>query len=177
MTVFVIAYKMAAEVQDGCGHGIFKNEYYKKFTPIGLRISILQISVTETISHDDSCQPTQIILGLTLCCCCWIMISIFSLILCCLSWVQSENIMLADKHKIEKDQNGQLRNQVAQLLQVEQEQKLQIQERDSTIQNLKVGADWCCYLSGFSHSHTLIKFSLLQKCFYFLLYNLEVHLT
>ncbi|KMT09267.1 hypothetical protein BVRB_6g133670 [Beta vulgaris subsp. vulgaris] len=51
--------------------------------------------------------------------------------------LKSENIMLADKHKIEKDQNGQLRNQVAQLLQVEQEQKLQIQERDSTIQNLK----------------------------------------
>ncbi|KNA06256.1 hypothetical protein SOVF_182410 [Spinacia oleracea] len=53
------------------------------------------------------------------------------------SHLKSENIMLADKHKIEKDQNAQLRNQVAQLLQVEQEQKLQIQERDSTIQNLQ----------------------------------------
>lgn len=51
--------------------------------------------------------------------------------------LKSDNIMLADKHKIEKDQNAQLRNQIAQLLQVEQEQKLQIQERDSTIQNLQ----------------------------------------
>lgn len=51
--------------------------------------------------------------------------------------LKSENIMLADKHKIEKDQNAQLRNQIAQLLQVEQEQKIQLQERDSTIQNLQ----------------------------------------
>ena len=54
--------------------------------------------------------------------------------------VQSENIMLSEKYKIEKDQNAQLRNQVAQLLQVEQEQKFQIQERDATIQKLQVGA-------------------------------------
>lgn len=52
--------------------------------------------------------------------------------------MQSENYMLADKHKIEKEQNAQLRNQVAQLLQLEQEQKMQIQQRDSTIQTLQV---------------------------------------
>lgn len=51
--------------------------------------------------------------------------------------LKSENVLLADKHKIEKDQNAQLRNQVAQLLQVEQEQKMQIQLRDSTIENLQ----------------------------------------
>lgn len=47
--------------------------------------------------------------------------------------------MLADKHRIEKEQNSQLRNQVAQLLQLEQDQKMQIQQRDSTIQTLQVG--------------------------------------
>ena len=46
--------------------------------------------------------------------------------------------MLVDKHKIEKEQNAQLRNQVAQLHQLEQEQKLHIQEQDSTIQSLQV---------------------------------------
>ncbi|XP_050204784.1 kinesin-like protein KIN-14A isoform X2 [Mercurialis annua] len=51
--------------------------------------------------------------------------------------LKSENIMLADKHKIEKEQNTQLRNQVAQLLQMEQEQKIQMQQRDSTIQTLQ----------------------------------------
>ncbi|KAI3451233.1 hypothetical protein Pfo_007898 [Paulownia fortunei] len=51
--------------------------------------------------------------------------------------LKAENVMLADKHKIEKDQNAHLRNQVAQLLQVEQEQKLQIQQRDSTTQMLQ----------------------------------------
>lgn len=51
--------------------------------------------------------------------------------------LKSENFMLADKHKIEKEQNAQLRNQVAQLLQLEQEQKMQIQQRDSTIQTLQ----------------------------------------
>lgn len=51
--------------------------------------------------------------------------------------LKSENIMLAEKHKIEKDQNTQLRNQVAQLLQLEQDQKLQIQQRDSTVQTLQ----------------------------------------
>ncbi|KAL6972442.1 Kinesin-like protein KIN-14A [Sarracenia purpurea var. burkii] len=51
--------------------------------------------------------------------------------------LKSENINLAEKHRLEKDQNAQLRNQVAQLLQLEQEQKLQIQQRDSTIQTLQ----------------------------------------
>lgn len=52
---------------------------------------------------------------------------------------QSENIILVEKHKTEKDQNAQLRNQVAQLLKVEQDQKLQMQQRDSTIEILQVG--------------------------------------
>ncbi|KAM7523807.1 hypothetical protein LguiA_013709 [Lonicera macranthoides] len=51
--------------------------------------------------------------------------------------LKSENIMLAEKHKIENDQNAQLRNQVAQLLQSEQDQKLQIKLRDSTIETLQ----------------------------------------
>ncbi|KAL3721785.1 hypothetical protein ACJRO7_034169 [Eucalyptus globulus] len=51
--------------------------------------------------------------------------------------LKSENIMLADKHKIEKEQNAQLRNQLAQLAQLEQAQKLQIQQQDSTIQSLQ----------------------------------------
>lgn len=54
--------------------------------------------------------------------------------------------MIMDKFKIEKDQNTQLRNQVAQLLQLEQEQKLQIQQRDSTIQMLQVS---CFYTNDF----------------------------
>lgn len=53
--------------------------------------------------------------------------------------MQSENIMLADKQKIEREQNAQLRNQVAQLLQAEQDQKILIEQRDSTIQALQVG--------------------------------------
>ncbi|XP_050371326.1 kinesin-like protein KIN-14B [Argentina anserina] len=51
--------------------------------------------------------------------------------------LKSENIMLADKQKIEREQNAQLRNQVAQLLQEEQDQKIQIEQRDSTIQALQ----------------------------------------
>lgn len=51
--------------------------------------------------------------------------------------IKSENIVLTDKYKIEKDQNAQLRNQIAQLLQLEQEQKMQIQQRESTIQTLQ----------------------------------------
>ncbi|XP_026424368.1 kinesin-like protein KIN-14B isoform X1 [Papaver somniferum] len=46
----------------------------------------------------------------------------------------SENLMLSEKHKIEKDRNTQLRNQVAHILQLEQDQKIQIQKCDSTIQ-------------------------------------------
>ncbi|KAF5188757.1 Kinesin-like protein kin-14l [Thalictrum thalictroides] len=51
--------------------------------------------------------------------------------------LKSENLMLIDKNKVEKDQNAQLRNQVAHLLQLEQNQKKQIQEQDSTIQSLQ----------------------------------------
>ncbi|KAK7346054.1 hypothetical protein VNO80_20567 [Phaseolus coccineus] len=51
--------------------------------------------------------------------------------------LKSEHDLLSDKHNIEKEQNTQLRNQVAQLLQLEQDQKLQIQEQDSTIQSLQ----------------------------------------
>ncbi|KAJ7943722.1 Kinesin-like protein [Quillaja saponaria] len=51
--------------------------------------------------------------------------------------LKSEHIILAEKHKIEKEQNAQLRNQVAQLLQLEQDQKTQIQQRDTTIQTLQ----------------------------------------
>lgn len=54
--------------------------------------------------------------------------------------MQMENISLAEKLKTEKEQNAQLKNQVAQLLHLEQEQKLQIQQRDSTIQTLQVGS-------------------------------------
>lgn len=51
--------------------------------------------------------------------------------------LKSENILLADRLKIEKEQNTQLRNQVAHLLQLEQEQKMQIHEHDLTIQSLQ----------------------------------------
>jgi len=67
--------------------------------------------------------------------------------------MQSENIMLVDKHKIEKEQNAQLRNQVAQLLQLEQDQKLQIQQRDMTIQTLQVGIIYI-YIHTHTHTHT-----------------------
>lgn len=46
--------------------------------------------------------------------------------------------MLAEKHKIEKEQNIQLRDQISHLLKVEQEQRLKMQERDLTIQSLQV---------------------------------------
>ena len=46
--------------------------------------------------------------------------------------------MLAEKHKIEKEQNNQLRDQISQLLKVEQEQKLKMQEHNLTIQSLQV---------------------------------------
>ncbi|XP_043710873.1 kinesin-like protein KIN-14L [Telopea speciosissima] len=51
--------------------------------------------------------------------------------------LKSENIVLAEKHKIEKDQNAQLRNQVAHLLQLDQDKKMQIKQQDSTIQALQ----------------------------------------
>jgi hypothetical protein len=46
--------------------------------------------------------------------------------------------MLAEKEKFEKEQNLQLKNQVSQLLHIEQEQKTQIRDRDLTIQSLQV---------------------------------------
>jgi predicted nucleic acid-binding Zn-ribbon protein len=57
--------------------------------------------------------------------------------------LKSEHILLSDKYKIEKEESTQLRNQVAQLLQLEQDQKLQIQQQDSTIQSLQVGPLLC----------------------------------
>ncbi|GJN00324.1 hypothetical protein PR202_ga17748 [Eleusine coracana subsp. coracana] len=51
--------------------------------------------------------------------------------------LKSENLMLAEKHKIEKEQNNKLRDQITQLLKVEQEQKLKINERDLTIKSLQ----------------------------------------
>ncbi|KAK1313383.1 Geminivirus Rep-interacting motor protein [Acorus calamus] len=51
--------------------------------------------------------------------------------------LKSENIALVDKNKNEKEQNSQLRNHVAQLLQTEQDHKIQIHERDLAIQNLQ----------------------------------------
>jgi hypothetical protein len=55
--------------------------------------------------------------------------------------------MLADKHKIEKEQNNQLRDQISRLLEVEQEQKIKMRERDLTIQSLQVK---CYSISFFS---------------------------
>ncbi|KAL6554907.1 Kinesin-like protein KIN-14A [Orobanche gracilis] len=52
--------------------------------------------------------------------------------------LKAENIMLSDKHKAEEEQNMQLRHQIAQLLQLEKELKLQIEKRDSTIQLLQL---------------------------------------
>lgn len=51
--------------------------------------------------------------------------------------LKAENLMLAEKFKTEKDQNNDLRNQVAPLLQQVQDQKLQLQQRDSTIETLQ----------------------------------------
>lgn len=51
--------------------------------------------------------------------------------------LKSENLRLAEKNKIEKEQNNQLRDQISHLLKVEQEQKLKMQERDLTIQSLQ----------------------------------------
>ncbi|KAL9328564.1 hypothetical protein ACSQ67_003567 [Phaseolus vulgaris] len=56
--------------------------------------------------------------------------------------LKAEHILLTDTYKAEKEENSQLRNQVAHMLQLEQEQSLQIQQRDSTIQSLqtKIGS-------------------------------------
>ncbi|XP_043696955.1 kinesin-like protein KIN-14B [Telopea speciosissima] len=66
--------------------------------------------------------------------------------------LQSENIVLAEKHKIEKEQNAQLRNQVAHLLQLDQDQKMQIQQRDSTIQALQAKVKSLEQLNEVHHS-------------------------
>ncbi|XP_027359822.1 kinesin-like protein KIN-14B isoform X2 [Abrus precatorius] len=56
--------------------------------------------------------------------------------------LKSDHNLLADNYKTEKEQNAQLRNQVAQMLQLEQEHNLHIQQCDSTIQGLqtKIGS-------------------------------------
>ncbi|MED6174672.1 Kinesin-like protein KIN-14B [Stylosanthes scabra] len=51
--------------------------------------------------------------------------------------LKAEHIILEDNHNIEKEQSDQLRNQVAQLLQLKQEQNLKIQQQDSTIETLQ----------------------------------------
>lgn len=51
--------------------------------------------------------------------------------------IKSENIILSDNLKLEKDQSTQLRNQVASLLQLEHEKKIQIHNQNLTIQNLQ----------------------------------------
>lgn len=67
--------------------------------------------------------------------------------------LQSENKMLAEKEKVEKEQNLQLKNQVSRLLHIEQEQKTQIRDRDLTIQSLQVNKNSfyscsCSYMSS-----------------------------
>ncbi|QCD90703.1 kinesin family member C2/C3 [Vigna unguiculata] len=56
--------------------------------------------------------------------------------------LKAEHILLADTYKAEKEENSQLRNQVAHMLQLEQVQNIQIQQRDSTIKSLeaKIGS-------------------------------------
>lgn len=72
--------------------------------------------------------------------------------------------MLTEKHKIEKEQNVHLQNQVAQLLQVEQDQKLQIEQRDSSIQMLQVGPISCISFlySAFPASFSASNLSILE---------------
>ena len=49
--------------------------------------------------------------------------------------------MLAEKLKLEKDQNAQLRRQVAQLVQLEQDHESKMEQQNSKIETLQVG--WC----------------------------------
>ncbi|KAL9691607.1 hypothetical protein QQ045_012032 [Rhodiola kirilowii] len=51
--------------------------------------------------------------------------------------LKTENNLLEEKFKIEKDRSGQLRNQLAQLLQLEQDHKIQIQQQETTIKTLQ----------------------------------------
>lgn len=59
--------------------------------------------------------------------------------------------MLAEKEKVEKEQNLQLKNQVSQLQNIEQEQKTQIRDRDLTIQSLQVKENVFYFLFLFLH--------------------------
>ncbi|KAJ3695857.1 hypothetical protein LUZ60_001234 [Juncus effusus] len=51
--------------------------------------------------------------------------------------LKAENKMLTQRETIEKEQNLQLKNQISNLLQIEQDQKTQIRDRDLTIQSLQ----------------------------------------
>ncbi|GAA0147431.1 microtubule binding motor protein [Lithospermum erythrorhizon] len=51
--------------------------------------------------------------------------------------LKSEIFLLMEKLKLENDQNAQLRNQVTELMQSEQDQKMKMQQRDSTIETLQ----------------------------------------
>ncbi|XP_078433642.1 kinesin-like protein KIN-14L [Wolffia australiana] len=51
--------------------------------------------------------------------------------------LNAENTLLYDRERTEKEKNVQLKDQIAHLLQSEQEHKMQIRERDLTIQNLQ----------------------------------------
>lgn len=51
--------------------------------------------------------------------------------------LKSENILLMEKLKLEKDHSVQLRNQVTELMRSEQDQKMKTQQRDSTIETLQ----------------------------------------
>lgn len=88
------------------------------------------------------------------------------LILQILCFLQAENLLLADKLKIEKEQNAELRNQVAHLLQLEKDQKIQIQERDLNIQTLQVRK---CFnpFQIYVQILYLIVFSNMHCCTYF----------
>ncbi|CAH1434200.1 unnamed protein product [Lactuca virosa] len=48
-----------------------------------------------------------------------------------------ENIILAEKHKTEKDENNDMKSQVGQLMNQVQEHKLQLQQHDSTVEYLQ----------------------------------------
>ncbi|XP_057862151.1 kinesin-like protein KIN-14L isoform X2 [Cryptomeria japonica] len=51
--------------------------------------------------------------------------------------LKTESVMLQEQQKIEKEQNAQLRNQVARLMKVEQEQKIHLVECTNVIQTLE----------------------------------------
>lgn len=51
--------------------------------------------------------------------------------------LKTESVLLAERQRFEKEQNVQLRNQVAQLLKVEEDQKVQLEERTAKIHFLQ----------------------------------------